>query len=93
VALFYASANRDEEIFPDPSSSVSDRDPTHHLGFGSANTSVWAPIWRVDLRVFFRDFAQRVRVDRVCRAGAAAARQLRRRTEARAGALSFKPAR
>jgi cytochrome P450 len=34
LALFYPSANRDEEIFPDGDVFRVDRDPNHHLGFG-----------------------------------------------------------
>jgi cytochrome P450 len=34
LALFYASANRDEEIFPDGDVFRVDRRPNHHLGFG-----------------------------------------------------------
>ena len=34
LALFYASANRDEEVFDDPFSFRVDRDPNPHLGFG-----------------------------------------------------------
>ena len=35
VALFYASANRDEDVFDDPFSFRIDRQPNHHLAFGS----------------------------------------------------------
>ena len=34
LALFYASANRDEEIFDDPFEFRVDRNPNRHLGFG-----------------------------------------------------------
>jgi cytochrome P450 len=34
LVLFYASANRDEEIFDDPFAFRVDRDPNPHLGFG-----------------------------------------------------------
>jgi cytochrome P450 len=34
LALFYASANRDEEVFEDPFSFRVDRRPNPHLGFG-----------------------------------------------------------
>ncbi len=34
LALFYASANRDEEVFDDPFTFRVDRHPNRHLGFG-----------------------------------------------------------
>jgi cytochrome P450 len=34
LVLFYASANRDEDVFDDPFSFRVDRDPNRHLGFG-----------------------------------------------------------
>jgi len=34
LVLFYASANRDEEVFEDPFAFRIDRDPNPHLGFG-----------------------------------------------------------
>jgi cytochrome P450 len=34
LLLFYASANRDEDVFDDPFSFRVDRDPNPHLGFG-----------------------------------------------------------
>ncbi len=34
LVLFYASANRDEEVFDDPFDFRIDRDPNPHLGFG-----------------------------------------------------------
>jgi len=61
VALFYASANRDEEMFPDPFVFRLDRDPNPHLGFGvGEHFCLGAHLARLDLKVFFREFAQRV---------------------------------
>ena len=34
LVMFYASANRDEEVFDDPFNFRVDRDPNRHLGFG-----------------------------------------------------------
>jgi len=34
LVLFYASANRDEDVFEDPFRFRIDREPNHHLGFG-----------------------------------------------------------
>jgi cytochrome P450 len=60
VALFYASANRDEDVFPDPYVFRIDRDPNPHLGFGvGEHFCLGAHLARMDLRVFWRQFAQR----------------------------------
>ena len=61
VALFYASANRDEEVFEDPFVFRIDRDPNPHLGFGvGEHFCLGAHLARMDLRVFFRQFVERV---------------------------------
>ncbi len=61
VALFYASANRDEEIFEDPFTFRIDRDPNPHLGFGvGEHFCLGASLARMDLRVFWRQFVERV---------------------------------
>lgn len=61
VALFYASANRDEEVFEDPFAFRLDRSPNPHLGFGiGEHFCLGAHLARIDLQVFFRQFAERV---------------------------------
>lgn len=61
VALFYASANRDEEVFADPFTFRIERHPNPHLGFGvGEHFCLGASLARMDLRVFFRQLAQRV---------------------------------
>jgi hypothetical protein len=61
LALFYASANRDEEVFADPFVFRVDRDPNPHLGFGvGEHFCLGSHLARMDLRVFFRQFAERV---------------------------------
>lgn len=61
VALFYASANRDEDVFPDPYVFRIDRDPNPHLGFGvGEHFCLGAHLARMDLRVFWRQFAERI---------------------------------
>lgn len=61
VALFYASANRDEEIYADPFAFRLDRDPNPHLGFGiGEHFCLGAHLARLDLKVFFRQLAERV---------------------------------
>jgi cytochrome P450 len=60
VALFYASANRDEEVFEDPFSFRIDRSPNPHLGFGiGEHFCLGAHLARMDLRVFFRQLVER----------------------------------
>jgi cytochrome P450 len=62
VALFYASANRDEDVFPDPNVFRIDRDPNPHLGFGvGEHYCLGASLARMDLRVFVRELARRVK--------------------------------
>lgn len=61
LALFYASANRDEEVFADPWVFRLDRDPNPHLGFGiGEHFCLGAHLARLDLRVFFRQLAERL---------------------------------
>lgn len=61
LALFYASANRDEEIYSDPFTFRIDRDPNPHLGFGiGEHFCLGAHLARLDLKVFWRQFAERV---------------------------------
>jgi len=60
LALFYASANRDEDVFPDGETFRIDRDPNPHLGFGvGEHFCLGAHLARMDLRVFWRQFAAR----------------------------------
>jgi cytochrome P450 len=60
VALFYASANRDEDVFADPYVFRIDRDPNPHLGFGvGEHFCLGSHLARMDLRVFWRQFAER----------------------------------
>lgn len=60
VALFYASANRDEEMYADPFAFRVDRDPNAHLGFGiGEHFCLGAHLARLDLKVFFRQWAER----------------------------------
>ena len=60
LALFYASANRDEDIFADPYVFRLDRDPNPHLGFGvGEHFCLGAHLARLDLKVFWRQFAER----------------------------------
>lgn len=61
VALFYPSANRDEDVFPDPFVFRLDREPNPHLGFGvGEHFCLGAHLARLDIKVFFREFAHRI---------------------------------
>ena len=55
VALYYASANRDEEVFDDPFAFRVDRRPNPHLAFGfGEHFCMGAQLARVELEVMFR---------------------------------------
>jgi cholest-4-en-3-one 26-monooxygenase len=61
VAMFYASANRDEDVFPDGFSFRLDREPNRHLGFGvGEHFCLGSHVARVELQVIFRYLAARV---------------------------------
>ncbi len=61
VALFYASANRDEEVFDDPFSFRIDRRPNRHLAFGiGEHICMGAHVARVELEVVFRHLLARL---------------------------------
>ena len=61
VALFYASANRDEEVFADPFEFRIDRQPNHHLAFGSGpHFCMGANLARVELETLFRHLCARL---------------------------------
>jgi cytochrome P450 len=60
VALFYPSANRDEEVFEDPFGLRLDRSPNPHLAFGvGEHFCLGSHLARMDVRVFFRQLAER----------------------------------
>ncbi|HEU4429112.1 MAG TPA: cytochrome P450 [Myxococcota bacterium] len=60
MCLFYASANRDEEAFPDPEKFRVDRNPNPHLGFGiGEHFCLGASLARLELRVIFAELAKR----------------------------------
>lgn len=63
VALYYASANRDESEFEDPFTFVVDRSPNNHVAFGRGGPHfcLGAHVARLQIRVFLEELAQRVR--------------------------------
>jgi cytochrome P450 len=61
VCLFYASGNRDEDVFPDPFAFRADRDPNPHIGFGMGeHLCLGAHLARLELRHAFAQLARRL---------------------------------
>ena len=61
LALFYASANRDEDVFVDPFAFRVDRRPNRHLAFGiGEHTCIGAHVARVELETMFRHLLARL---------------------------------
>jgi cholest-4-en-3-one 26-monooxygenase len=61
VALFYASANRDEEAFADPDAFDVGRTPNEHLAFGiGAHFCLGANLARLEIRVMFEELLRRM---------------------------------
>jgi cholest-4-en-3-one 26-monooxygenase len=61
LALFYPSANRDEEIFENPGSFDIGRYPNRHIAFGiGEHFCLGANLARLELQVMFRALAQRM---------------------------------
>lgn len=61
VALFYPSANRDEEVFEDPFEFRIDRNPNRHLGFGiGEHFCLGAHLARMEMKVAYRHLLPRI---------------------------------
>jgi len=61
VAIFYASGNRDEEVFDDPFAFRIDRRPNPHLAFGfGEHFCMGAHLARVELETIFRHLLSRL---------------------------------
>jgi cytochrome P450 len=61
LALFYPSANRDEEIFPDGDVFRVDRNPNHHLGFGvGEHFCLGSHLARLEMAVAYRHLVPRI---------------------------------
>jgi cholest-4-en-3-one 26-monooxygenase len=61
VCLFYASGNRDEEVFEDPFEFRADRQPNPHIAFGMGeHVCLGAHLARLELRQTFAQLRQRL---------------------------------
>ena len=61
VALFYPSANRDEEVFADPFEFRIDRQPNRHLGFGvGEHFCLGVHLARLELQVAYKYLLPRI---------------------------------
>ena len=61
MALYYASANRDEDVFDDPFTFRVDRHPNPHLAFGfGEHFCMGAQLARAELEVIFRQLLARL---------------------------------
>jgi cholest-4-en-3-one 26-monooxygenase len=61
VALFYPSANRDEEVFEDPFEFRIGRNPNRHLAFGvGEHFCLGAHLARLELRVAYKHLLHRI---------------------------------
>jgi cholest-4-en-3-one 26-monooxygenase len=61
VALFYPSANRDEEIFEDPFAFRIDRNPNRHLSFGvGEHFCLGSHLARMEMKVAYKHLLPRI---------------------------------
>jgi cytochrome P450 len=62
VVLFYGSANRDEEVFPDPGRYDITRSPNPHVGFGGPGPHfcLGANLARQEIKIMFRELFTRL---------------------------------
>jgi cholest-4-en-3-one 26-monooxygenase len=67
VAMYFASANRDEDVFDDPFEFRVDRRPNPHLAFGfGEHFCMGAQIARVEIETLYRELLERLDRFEVC---------------------------
>jgi len=67
LALFYPSANRDEEVFPDGDVFRVDRTPNPHLGFGvGEHFCLGSHVARLELAIAYKHLLPRIEEIEVC---------------------------
>ncbi len=61
VVIFFASANRDEEVFTLPNEFRVDRDPNPHVSFGAGvHFCLGADLARLEIRILFEELMRRL---------------------------------
>src|SRR5262245_38721311 len=61
VIIWYAAANRDEDVFTDPDRFNVGRSPNEHLGFGiGAHFCLGAHLARLEIRIMFEELLERL---------------------------------
>ena len=66
VVIWYPSANRDEDVFPEPDRFDVRRSPNEHLAFGiGEHFCLGANLARLELRVIFEELLPRLRNPRL----------------------------
>ena len=63
VAIYYISANRDEDVFDNPYRFDIGRDPNPHIGFGGGGPHfcLGAHLARIEIRIMFEELVRRTR--------------------------------
>ena len=88
VVVWFAAANRDPEVFPDPHRLDLTRKRDVHAAFGRGGPHfcLGAHLARLEMAMLFEQLLPRLRVDRADRSAGAPALELHERPEAPAGA-------
>ena len=84
VVVWYASANFDERVFPDPLRFDVGRTPNNHVSFGRGGPHfcLGAHLAKLEVKIMFEQLLPRLAVDRARRPAAAHPHQLHPRAQA-----------